>query len=193
MTKSLLGAAVGLVSLAGSASANILVNGSFEDFIGPEWSMSGNLGRSNGAPLAFVASHGDYGMNFNGGDLQPNGQLAQTFATVPGNDYTLSFDFGKWYFGFGTAALQVDVLSGAVPVLSETVSDDTGENTSLMWNSYQFHFTATDSISTLVFIDRSNGTGGYDGFLDNVRIVPAPSGLAMLAAGALSLGRRRRR
>lgn len=186
-------ALLGLTCLAAPASANLLLNGSFEDVFGSDWTITGNGGRSNGAGLNFIASDGAWGCNFNGGDLAPNAVLFQTFATTVGNEYDLSFDFGKWYSGGGLAALQVEVLSGVTTVLDQTVSDESGAVGSEVWNTFSFHFIATDTSTTLRFTDRSNATNGFDGFLDNVSVVPAPSSGLALSLALAGVARRRRR
>lgn len=186
-------ALLGLTCLAAPASANLLLNGSFEDVFGSDWTITGNGGRSNGAGLNFVATDGTWGCNFNGGDREPNAVLFQTFATTVGNEYDLSFDFGKWYSGGGLAALQVEVLSGATTVLDQTVSDETGAVGSDIWTTFQFHFVATDTTTTLRFTDRSNATNGFDGFLDNVSVVPAPSSGLAFSLALVGAARRRRR
>jgi len=186
-------AALGLACLAAPASANLLLNGSFEDVFNSDWTITGNGGRSNGAGLIFTASDGAWGCNFNGGDREPNAVLFQTFATTVGNEYDLSFDFGKWYSGGGLAALQVEVLSGATTVLDQLVVDETGAVGSDIWSSFQFHFVATDATTTLRFTDRSTATDGFDGFLDNVIVVPAPSSGLAFTLALVGAARRRRR
>jgi hypothetical protein len=176
------------------ASANLLVNGDFEWVPGytGDWTIIGygeNVGHGSFVP----SSSGAWEIVFNHVESAPTGALWQTFATVAGQDYVLSFDFGKFAFGPGTAALQLEVVSGGTVVLDQLVSDSTGGNTVALWKSYQFAFTATDASTTLRFTDRSSGTVGFDACLDNVVVVPAPGAAALLAAGGLFAGRRRRR
>jgi hypothetical protein len=191
--RSLLLASLAVACAAVPASANLLQNGSFEDALSAaDWNIVGNAVRTDKSPYPFIASDGFWAINFNGGDNAPNGVLTQSFTTVIGQQYDLSFAFGKWAFGGGTAALQVEVISGGAVVLDQLVSDSTGSEGAEVWNSYQFAFTATDASTTLRFTDRSNATASFDAILDNVVVVPAPGAAALLAVGGLLAGRRRR-
>jgi hypothetical protein len=191
--RSLLLASLAVACAAVPASANLLQNGSFEDALSAaDWNIVGNAVRTDKSPYPFIASDGFWAVNFNSADAVPNGVLTQSFTTVVGQQYDLSFAFGKWAFGGGTAALQVEVISGGSVVLDQLVSDSTGSEGAEVWNSYQFAFTATDASTTLRFTDRSNATASFDAILDNVVVVPAPGAAALLAVGGLLVGRRRR-
>ena len=191
--RSLLLASLTVACAAAPASANLLQNGSFENALSAaDWNIVGNAVRTDKSPYPFIASDGFWAINFNSGDSTPNGVLSQTFSTVAGQQYDLSFAFGKWAFGGGTASLQVEVISGGAVVLDQLVSDSTGSEGAEVWNSYQFAFTATDASTTLRFTDRSNATASFDTILDNVVVVPAPGAAALLAVGGLLAGRRRR-
>ena len=190
---SLLLASLTVACAVAPASANLLQNGSFEDVLSAaDWNIVGNALRTDKSPYPFTASDGFWAINFNSGDSTPNGVLTQSFTTVVGQQYDLSFAFGKWAFGGGTASLQVEVISGGAVVLDQLVSDSTGSEGAAVWNSYQFAFTATDASTTLRFTDVSIGTASFDTILDNVVVVPAPGAAALLAVGGLLAGRRRR-
>lgn len=180
----------------GANAQNLLANGSFENPIGTEWSLSGNLVRYNGGGFPFNTSDGLWAISWNGGNVTPNGILEQAFTTAAGSNYDVSFDFGKWFVSVdfpGTAALRVQVMSGGTVVLDQTVSDSTGATTN-WWTPYSYTFTATSSDSMIRFSDASSGTIGFDGLLDNVRVVPSPSAAALLGLGGLmAAGGRRRR
>jgi len=181
-------------SASGAMAQNLLVNGSFENPLGSEWTRSGNVGRNSGAGLPFNTSDGSFAMNWNGGDTTPNGVLQQTFSTVPGTLYTLSFDFGKWEPAGatgGSASLRVLVISGASTVLDQTVLASTGAAVN-WWQSYSFVFTATEASTVLRFSDESIGTSSFDGLLDNVSVIPSPSAAGLLGLAGLMASRRRR-
>ena len=64
-----------------------LVNGGFEsDYQG--WSASGNQ------QISGRASEGTKAVQFNSGQTSPNGVLTQSFATTPGQSYTIAMDVG---------------------------------------------------------------------------------------------------
>jgi hypothetical protein len=108
------------------AQGSLIDNGGFEtgDFTG--WVESGNvtIGISGGDPCC-EPSEGQYYVDFNGGDVTPNGIISQTFTTVAGNTYDLWLDFGKGGTGTGIASLGVQTL-GLQTLLDEVVSDSTG-------------------------------------------------------------------
>lgn len=82
-------AALLAILFTGTAQANILTNGNFEQgALG--WSLTGNVSVATAAGGNFyfgagsTAQDGQYAIAFNSGDSAPNGYLSQTFATTAG-------------------------------------------------------------------------------------------------------------
>lgn len=170
-------AALALGCLAASAQ-NLLVNGSFETGDLTGWTAINNIpgGPHNAYPVAVHyaegASDGIYAILFNSGDTQPMGVLEQTFATVPGRQYTLSFDYAV----FGAPipqSLVVEVSNSSLtPQVATAVS--IGFVIPPAFTTFTYTFTATATSSTLRFSDfPANFTVSEDGILDNVSVVAA--------------------
>src|SRR5947207_3746098 len=82
------------LGVSGLASANIVANGSFEtgDFTG--WTQIGNTGFTGvECPGAPFAGPGDGNCDAFLGPVGSNGTLSQSFPTVVGQVYSISFDF----------------------------------------------------------------------------------------------------
>ncbi len=151
----------------------LLTNGSFEGGFGG-WSGQGNL-YIVGVPLIplFLATDGTHLMNFNGADQTPNGVLSQTFATTPGQSYTLAFDFGAYSTSNTDTQSMLVTLQGTGLLLSQSVSAAApGNATGTNWVSQNFVFVADSPTTTLIFQDTSASTVSVDLVLDNVRILP---------------------
>ena len=159
----------------------LLVNGDFEsDYTG--WTRSGNQSVQSTAPYA--GTNGAKLVNFNGGNLAPNGVLAQTFQTTPGVTHTLTFDAGVIANNTDPQLLHVSAV-GASGLLSEAVYLTSSGNSTTRWASRSFTFVANSATTTLTFRDQSTSTIALDLLLDNVRVTragSAPSNTAPVAA-----------
>ena len=141
-------------------------NGSFESGI-TGWSASGNYGI---AGSYYKASDGTQLAVFNWGQSTPNGSLSQTFSTVAGQTYGLSFDAGVLAFNYSEQRMQV-TARGAGVVLSKTVSVFGNSSGASKWGARQsFTFTADSSATTVIFKDVSTTTLNVDLLLDNVQV-----------------------
>ncbi|MEO5712428.1 MAG: Ig-like domain-containing protein, partial [Luteolibacter sp.] len=157
---------------------NVLVNGSFEsDYTA--WTKSGNQ-----AIATYPTTDGRKLVAFNGNNLAANGVLSQTFATVSGQTYTLSFDAGILSYVKKNQVLEVKI-AGPGSLLSQTITLQGGGNGSIEWTSKSYTFVAGSSTATITFKDRSTTTIGLDLLLDNIRIggPPAFPNSAPVAAG----------
>lgn len=147
--------------------SQLIINGSFEsNYTG--WTTSGNQ-----AIDAFAATDGIRRVTFNGRDLTPNAILTQSFATVPGETYTLSFDMGVLSYVKKQQKLSLTV-SGNTNLLTQTISITGAGTGSTEWTPRTFTFVADRATTNLSFRDRSSSTSGIDLLLDNVRVTGLP-------------------
>jgi len=150
----------------------VLTNGSFESGY-TAWQATGNQEIFTGTTV----TDGFNALVFNNRNQQPNGVLSQTFNTVVGKTYSVTFDIAAT--GWQTTlqmGFQVTVTSGTVSLLSQ-VATISGQGTGIWWASKSYTFVATGTSATIRFGDTSLGSINTDLVLDNVRIVEG-SGIA---------------
>src|SRR5262249_25899600 len=119
--------------------------------------------------VSFLASDGGNALRFNAGQTAPNGALWQRFTTVPGQRYTVSFDYGAYLNAGGEQRIAVGV-QGKSSLLSQVVSSISVGN-QVAYARQNFSFVADDSAATLSFQDVSATTDSIDSYLDNVQVV----------------------
>jgi D-alanyl-D-alanine carboxypeptidase len=138
-------------------------NGSFEQNYS-EWT-----GQGNQVVLSCCASDGVKAVRFNGGQTAPNAVLSQSFATIAGQSYTLSFGYGVFSaVSQKEQRMQVAVQGGSV-LLSQTISQSAFSST-VQYTTRNYSFVADSSVTTLTFRDISLVTDSVDSFLDYVRL-----------------------
>lgn len=203
-------AAVALVcGLSSVAQAAAFSNGSFESFEGAaNATCSGgfvNCGQFNvGNPgitgwtvggdsvdlvgLLWEAADGGWSVDLNGVGA---GTLSQTFDTVAGTTYRVSFDIGGNFYGGPSVKTGTASVDDTVLPLSFDIGGSTAAN--MGWQRRSFEFTAADTSSTLRFFSTVGGDAGLA--LDNVQVtaVPEPQTMALWLAGLAALLLRRRR
>jgi len=193
-------------------SANLLVNGGFEDppqgpplfatFNIPAGStyitgwtvVQGNVDlttTANYGPLTNTldpASVQDIDLigdtNGSGGVF---GGLSQTFATVVGQQYLLTFDYshnpGAFALNYAAQVTVADANNPSSTVYSAVVSQPFGP---APWVAFADTFTANSNSTVLSFIDTQ---GGFNGgiYLDDVSVVPVPepSSVLLLLIGSV--------
>lgn len=189
---------------------NLIVNPSFESggATPDAWTTTGNAGRQQGPIPAgnpnFAVGYTDgvAAVNLGGGNEAHDGLLSQSFATVIGQAYRLTFDYGKYGEDANTITQSVNVsVTGLVAgdALNVDIDDITGTpfdisgNPAQSFSAYSYTFTATSTLSTLSFDDTTTVVADFsDGALDNVSItanaVAVPeSGTITLVASALGM------
>ena len=143
------------------------VTGSTIDVIGPTWSVSDG-----------VQAIDLDGFNSTGG-------IQQTFSTVPGQKFTVSFDLSGNPEG-NPIPKEVEV---SVDGFLQTFSyDPTGQTRgTLIWEATSFEFLASGVSATLGFRSLTPGRNSWGALIDNVSVtgnpVPAPSALLLMATG----------
>lgn len=184
-------AAAGLVASA-SASANLLVNGGFEDnnVASGSWSYF-NAGSVNGWEgsnievwdhlLGVTAPEGDQHAELNAHPYTGNAfSIYQSFATTVGQHYDVSFYYSARSNDHETFSFNVADLNA---VLDEHIVGS--------WTHYFNSFVANDSTTTISFTTVAPYADTVGNFLDGVavtRSVPAPTAFALLGLGLLGLG-----
>ena len=174
-----------------AANAATIVNGSFEDspfspgsFVtfGPGnglitgWTIGGENVDYIGS--YWEASDGARSVDLNGGGP---GSLSQTFDTVAGRAYTVTFDLaGNPDIGAELKLLTVTAANDSADYSFDTTGASRAD---MNWSNRTFAFTATGASTTLTF--SSAMPGAYGPALDNVAIaaVPEPATWAMMIGG----------
>jgi len=139
------------------------------------------MGWQNGASSGVNPVDGDQQITFNGGNAAPGAYIFQTFSTIVGQTYTVSFYVGRAGGGGGTMSLLAEVTSSTAALLGSL--NAIAPSSSGYGSIQTFSFSATTATSTLRFTDTSSATDAVDVLLDNVSVVPAsqcvapPSGL----------------
>lgn len=186
--------------LAQAAPINLINNGSFEANAqgNGSWAIYANLvgwtGGAYGIELRDnVAGRAFDGLNFVELDTTRNSSISQTFSTLVGATYHLSFMWANRPDHRGAASNGIDWQIGAL-------NGVVGSDATTAWTKFERDFVATGTSTTLRFgaVGNSDGMGTS---LDAVSVtqvptltkVPEPGSLALLGGAALALGLVRRR
>ncbi|MGE3240193.1 MAG: DUF642 domain-containing protein [Pirellulales bacterium] len=155
------------------------------------------IGNTIGAEFNFAQDGGTYldlSGGISGGTSGNHARVYQDFATIPSQEYSLSFYIGA----ARSPAASINVqLNGASSLLNQTLAA-AAPSTNIVWTPYVFSFVA-DSVSTrLSFKDLSTFDDNYS-FVDNVSVtasgdVPEPTSMILwaLVSAGMSVGRRSR-
>lgn len=184
--------ALALLGPAAHASVELIHNGGFESAGGfsggfetigsglDGWTIGGTVDLIN---TYWAPASGSYSLDLNGGGA---GSISQSFATVVGQTYNVSFSLAGNPVGGGDK-----YLSAGVTAPHAYVVDINGKTLANMgWVRQSFSFVATSGTSTLSFVgDPYNSY--YGAALDDVSVVaavPEPGTYGMLLAGLAMVG-----
>ncbi|MHC1765077.1 MAG: DUF642 domain-containing protein [Verrucomicrobiia bacterium] len=144
---------------------SILTNPSFESGL-TGWTASGSVGVGQ---LPYQPTHGSRMAAFNWGQTAPSGVISQSFETVPGQAYAVTFDAGALAYNYDEQRVQITVRGSSL-LLSQAVSVFGSGGGSSKWVSQTYPFVADSPITTLTFRDISPATINLDLMLDNIRV-----------------------
>ena len=196
-------AGLALVSAASAASAATITNGGFELGTDPGSFATVGVGQTNITGWDVTSGSVDYigtywqGQGAGGGrsvDLSGNsiGTLSQTFATVFGKLYDVTFWVSK------NPDSGAPVRTGAVSAGNTLGGFSYSTNNSranMLWEQQTFRFQATSTSTTLSFSSDASGGCCYGPALDSVSIaaVPEPATWALFILGFGAIGTALRR
>jgi hypothetical protein len=178
---------------AGAAHADLIVNGGFEQpYAGtsattPAYDSDLVLGWDSDRKIEIWANwgissyEGKQHVELNAGEGTGPWSIWQDFETTANDFYTLTFAAAERKGNPGNQSFNVSAGS-----LDEDVS-----LTTTTWANYSFVFQAVTDMTRLTFTTLSPETTSGN-FLDNVRVVPEPSTLALMGLGLLGLAGARR-
>lgn len=189
-----------LVFAMGSASANLIENGGFEDPVidSGTWQyfVSGDVAGWDGSNI-------EIWNDFNGVSAYEGDQFAELNAhPYTGSAFSIFQDLntvaGQWYelsFAYRARSNDSEAFEVTAADVSWVINDHTTDNWSVFYNVFQ----ATSGTSRVEFTTLIPDTGTVGNFLDDVVVtaksvaVPAPGTLALLGLGLAGLGISRRR
>ena len=198
-----------IFGLLTKANANLILNGSFENGPDPGAMITLPPGSTDIFGWEVTRDEIDYKGTFwdasDGGrsldlDNSPGfGGIKQTFATTPGEVYTVTFDMSGnpyWDPQLNDPAIKYMRVEAAGRSADFSFTVFAGQwYDNMGWVTHSWQFTANSNSTTLEFysLHTSPPYSGWCGpVLDNVSVVPEPATVCLLGLGALSLLRKRR-
>ena len=183
------------------ASANLIVNGGFEEATGDPlgggngWNYysSEDVPGWDGSNLELWGTHGigsfegDFHAELNAAGQKKNEgrwTISQTFDTTIGQTYELSFAYGA---RLGNAKRSKEAFK--VQVSGEKWK--LGDHVVGQWHEFYATFVADSDTAKLKFTSVAQKKWTYGNFLDNIVVttmIPEPGSLALLVMGLLGLG-----
>jgi hypothetical protein len=199
----LLGAAVVATMALASAThaAELITNGDFEAGGG---SLAGWTVTLTGAGNADVLTAADYApccgtfgsepaysgnhfVEFGDGNATGTQTISQTFNTLAGHDYLISFDLGAFGNGSELVAFQVGLFSDTLTAIANNNNDTT-------FGNHSYLLTSTGGLKTISF-SVTSFPDNIDPILDNVSVrgdavrgVPEPATWALMLTGFAGAG-----
>lgn len=195
--------AASVVACSATSSANLIVNGSFEDSIvgNNQWKVfaSADVNGWDGSTIEIWDSlqnfdsyegdqHAELNAHSNGGNVF---SIFQTFATTAGETYDVSF-------AYAARTNNGEQFSYGIDDGSSLIDSVLFNNTLVkQWTLFNTSFEATSASSKIVFTSITPSTGTLGNFLDNVIVTPseelstsnvsAPASVALILAGVFGL------
>lgn len=178
-----------LLLLCSAASAAPFQNGNFElggkrrpcnntfnipagSTLIPGWTVSvGNIDWESDPPCGWVTASGKKSLDLVGDAAGGIGGIQQTFDTVPGATYKVSFALAGNYGGLPVVKPLAVTVNG---VTNNYTFDTTGKSQFNMgWTRITFKFVASSTTSTISFVSDTSGLGGINAgaAIDNVIVV----------------------
>jgi hypothetical protein len=130
------------------------------------WTIGGTGGPvllADSWPGGYSAYQGSQWLVFNAGNTAPGSTISQTFQTIVGQNYEVSFAVGA--DGFGDVSLEALASASDGTVLATTNCVPPPG-----WEMFELNYVATTTNSTLTFVDTSPSTGGADSTLDDITV-----------------------
>ena len=207
---------VPLVTTA-NATTNLILNGGFEDVgdasnliasyldngivmygVGgegalPGWTVSsGNVDIVKTGLYYGPADSGNNALDLNGYEA---GSIAQSFATLVGQTYDVSFAY-SWNETSAPSVANAVAAAGGVSLPISVINDPSYLGTeAMLWTHTGFSFMAASETSTLTFTSTVSGFGAVA--LDSVSVtvapIPEPETYALMLAGLVLVGAAARR
>jgi len=193
--------------LSGAAQAAIIVNGSFESGINPPGANFSTLGAGNanitgwtigGGGIDWIGTFWEASDGLRSLDMTAitAGSISQSFATVIGQRYVISFDIaGNPSPSGGPTLKSLDVSVNSSGLANYTFDTAGFTRANMGWIGKSYSFIANSTTSNLAFVSNNGFASGPA--LDNVTIsVPEASTWAMMIMGFGLVGtalRRRQR
>ncbi len=187
-----------------ATAASLIANGSFEasstdpagacsQLVAGDTSVTGweviGLDIHYCDPLYWPATDGTRSIDLDGNYA---GGIRQSFATVAGQTYTVTFDMAGNNYGLPVVK---DVQVSADGQSTIFQFDTTGRDyANFGWTQMTFSFVADDGSATLDFLSLTSTSysGGYGAVIDNVVVTPEPGTLALLLVGLSGIAGLRR-
>jgi choice-of-anchor C domain-containing protein len=191
MLRKLILAAIAAAVLPAAANAQAFQNGGFETGPNPGSYSTHNGGSTaitgwtvGGASVDYIGSYWAAGEGDRSIDLSGNaaGSIAQTFDTVLGQAYAVTFLLAG--NPDGAPAVKTVAVGATGNAIANYTLDSTGSSHAAMgWTEYTYNFVATGSSTTLSFASLDNSP--YGPALDGVSVaaVPEPAAWGMLIGG----------
>jgi hypothetical protein len=199
--------ALNCLFISSLAMANLIQNGGFEDTAVNNnswaWFHSSDVDGWQGSNVEIWHNYGNFASYQGSQHAELNAHpsdgnafvLFQSFATVIGNTYDLSFVYAAR--SNTDEAFSVNVQSGSNSPLVNNVIDD---HIVRVWSAFNVQFEATDLLTTLTFTSITPYSGTVGNFIDSVQVVastlpppqlPEPAGLFLAGFAVIALMRQR--